>query len=139
MEQNKEKKINLSIVTPERKVVSKNVDFVSLPGELGSFGVLPNHTPFISTLITGIISFVENNAKTKVAFIGQGFAEVTGEKVIVLAEDALLTNEIDISRAQAAKKRAEERLKTQHGKIDISRANASLMRALTRLKAAGKL
>ena len=132
-------RLKLDIVTPEKKVLSKDVDYVSLPGKMGSLGVLPEHTPLLSTLTSGVLSYEDDNNNLNIALTGHGFAEITGDKVIVLIDDALLPEQIDGDRALSAKKRAEERLKTYTQEIDTNRARAALMRAITRLKVINKI
>lgn len=133
--------INLDIVTPERRVFQGQVDMIIAPGSEGFLGILPSHTPLITSLRIGIARIKNNDEQIKVA-IGGGFMEVQPDKIIILANTAELGNEIDISRARAAKERAEERIATfENGGVastefDLLRARTSLQRALTRLKAA---
>ncbi len=133
-------RILLEVVTPERQVLSVEVDEVSAPGALGYFGVLPGHTPFITTLGMGELSYRSGNQWEYLA-ITWGYAEVLPNKVTILTETADMAAEIDIERAERAKRRAEERLRewsTAVADIDFERAAAALERALIRLQVAHK-
>jgi F-type H+-transporting ATPase subunit epsilon len=133
-------RILLEVVTPERQVLSAEVDEVSAPGALGYFGVLPGHTPFITTLGQGELSYRSGN-QWEYLSITWGYAEVLPNKVTVLTETAEMAAEIDIERAERAKRRAEERLRewsTAVADIDFERATAALERALIRLQVAHK-
>jgi F-type H+-transporting ATPase subunit epsilon len=130
----------LDVVTPERQVLSTEVDEVSAPGALGYFGVLPGHTPFITTLGVGELRYRSGN-QWEYLSITWGYAEVLPNKVTVLTETAEMAEEIDIERAERAKRRAEERLRewsTTVADVDFERASAALERALTRLEVARK-
>jgi F-type H+-transporting ATPase subunit epsilon len=133
-------RILLEVVTPERQVLSAEVDEVSAPGALGYFGVLPGHTPFITTLGQGELSYRSGNQWEYLA-ITWGYAEVLPNKVTILTETAEMATEIDIERAERAKRRAEERLRewsSNVADIDFDRATAAFERALTRLQVAHK-
>ncbi|MBO8138128.1 MAG: F0F1 ATP synthase subunit epsilon [Desulfotomaculum sp.] len=132
------KKQRLDIVTPEKVVYSEEVDFVVAPGVMGELGFLPEHTPLVSALKTGVLRVQKDGKELKVAITG-GFVEVKNSRVVVLADTAEREDEIDVERAEAAKKRAEERLAKGGQDIDIARAEAALQRATARLKAAGKM
>ena len=127
-----EGKLLLEIVTPQGLVFSEEVDEVTASGSEGEFGVLPGHVPFVTTLKIGILSAKVGNA-TKYFFVNWGYAEVGAEKVLILADSAELSEEIDLERAKAAMKRAQERLnKAEH--IDFHRAETALERAVTRIQ-----
>lgn len=130
--------LQLDIVTPDQLVLSTNVDYVGAPGLEGEFGVLPGHIPFISALAVGGLHY-NKEGKTRWVFISGGFAEVSDDKVTILAESAEESGNIDASRAEQARKRAEERL-AKKGDPDINaiRAEASLRRALVRLSLSGR-
>jgi F-type H+-transporting ATPase subunit epsilon len=133
-------RILLEVVTPERQVLSTEVDEVSAPGALGYFGVLPGHAPFITTLGQGELGYRSGNRWEYLA-ITWGYAEVLPNKVTVLTETAEMAAEIDIERAERAKRRAEERLRewsTTVAGVDFERASAALERALIRLQVAQK-
>jgi len=127
------KTIHLEIVTPDRKLLSEDVDFVGAPGYNGEFGILPDHAPFLSALGVGSLHY-NQGGKTYWIFISGGFAEVSANKMSVLAEIAERAEEIDIERARKARERAEKRLVEQRAQIDFVRAQAALQRALTRMK-----
>ena len=130
-----EKMLQLEVVTPDKQVVSQAVDYVSAPGVEGEFGVLPNHVNLLSALAIGTLRF-DTGGKSQNVFISGGFAEVSDNTVTVLAEAAELAEEIDQSRAQAAKERAEKRLAEKVENVDTTRAEASLKRAVTRMNIA---
>ncbi|MFV0421501.1 F0F1 ATP synthase subunit epsilon [Oleidesulfovibrio sp.] len=128
-----EKSLQLEIVTPDKVVLSEQVDYVGAPGYEGEFGVLPNHIPFLSALAIGSL-YYKANGKTHYAFVSGGFAEVSDNKVTILAESAERAEDIDIERARKAQERAKERLNVQRDKVDATRAEAALQRALARLR-----
>lgn len=127
-------KVILEIVTPYGQVLSEEVDEVSLAGSEGDFGVLAGHVPFLTTLKIGILSYKKGN-ETLYVFVNSGYVEVTGEKVIVMADSAEKAADIDVERAKASLKRAEERLKKIE-EYDFARATASLERATIRIQLA---
>jgi F-type H+-transporting ATPase subunit epsilon len=131
-----ENKLRLEIVTPYGKVISEDVDEVMTTGSEGDFGVLPGHVNFITTLKICILTY-RKDSDTRYVFINSGYAEVTHDSVIILADSAELSAEIDRERAIIARDRAEERLKQQE-KIDIARATSALERATIRIQLAGK-
>jgi len=123
------------VVTPDKQVVSQAVDYVSAPGVEGEFGVLPNHVSLLSALAIGTLRF-NAGGKSHYVFISGGFAEVSNNTVTVLAEAAELAEDIDQTRAQSARERAEKRLADKAEAVDNVRALASLKRAITRLNIA---
>ncbi|MBT8763283.1 F0F1 ATP synthase subunit epsilon [Desulfohalobiaceae bacterium Ax17] len=125
--------IKLEIVTPDRKLLSEEVEYVGAPGINGEFGVLPNHIPFLSALGIGSL-YYKKNGRNYYVFVAGGFAEVTPTKVSVLAEIAEKAEEIDVERARKARERAEMRLREQKDREAYARAKASLARALHRMK-----
>ena len=127
--------LRLEFVTPERAIAHDDVDEVELPGEEGFFGVLPGHAPLLAALKTGEMWYRKGNA-TIHAFVGGGFAEVTPDRVSILAPVAERAEDIDLARAEAAKRRAEERLAKPMPDIDFERARISLLRAISRLDVA---
>lgn len=129
--------IKLEVVTPEKSVVSEDVQIVMAPGTLGEFGVLIGHTPFMTTLKLGTIRYVDAAGKERMVFISGGFAEALPGKVTVLAESAERSAQIDADRAKSALQRAQDRLaKEDDESIDRARARAAMERALHRLKIA---
>jgi len=131
-----ENKLRLEIVTPHGMVFNDNVEEINASGSEGEFGVLPGHTPFLATLKIGMLTYKRGN-ETGRFFVSWGYAEVGPDKVIILADSAEKYEEIDIERALAAKKRAEDRLK-QAENVDQTRALASLERATTRIQISEK-
>ncbi len=125
--------IQLEIVTPDRKVLSENVDYVGAPGIVGEFGVLPNHIPFLSALGVGNL-YYKLGGKTHYVFIAGGFAEVGPDRVTVLAEVAERAAEIDLERARKARERAEARMQKRADDVNFARAEASLQRAMARMR-----
>ena len=127
-----EGRLLLEIVTPQGLVFSEEVDEVTASGSEGEFGVLPGHVPFVTTLKIGMLT-CKKGTESKFFFVNWGYAEVGAEKVMVLADSAERSEEIDIERAKAAMKRAEERLKKAE-EADFARAESSLERAVTRVQ-----
>jgi F-type H+-transporting ATPase subunit epsilon len=132
--------ITLEVVTPENVVVSEEAQMVVSPGSLGEFGVLIGHTPFLTTLKTGVIRYTAADGTERFVFVSGGFAEALPDKVTVLAESAERRKDIDLERAKAAMQRAEKRLSEDRSKedIDFMRAKLALQRAIIRIKLAGK-
>jgi F-type H+-transporting ATPase subunit epsilon len=133
-------KLTLEIVTPERALVTAQVDEVQLPGAEGYFGVLPGHTPMLATLQVGELWYRVGQEKHYLA-IAFGFVEVLPERVTVLASIAERPEDIDVARAEAAKKRAEERLAapaTAPRELDFERARMAMVKSLIRLQVASR-
>lgn len=131
-------KLELEVVTPDRLVVSETVDIVMANGALGEFGILPNHIPFLTPLQPGELRYRKDNKLEYLAVTG-GFAEVSTNKVTVLAETAEKAREIDIDRAKRARERAEKRLAQARAEdIDYTRAEMALKKALVRLRVVEK-
>ncbi len=133
-----EKMLRLEIVTPERYVVDQDVKIVMAPGTLGEFGILPDHTPFLSSLEVGKVHFRDLRDNEHVVFISGGFSEALPDKVTILAETAEVREKIDIDRARAAYERARERLASSDDTIDKERARYALERAEARIRLATK-
>jgi F-type H+-transporting ATPase subunit epsilon len=130
-------KLTLEIVTPERSLVSEQVDEVQLPGSEGYFGVLPGHTPLLATLQVGELWYRVGQEKHFLA-VAFGFAEVLPDRVTVLAQIAERPEDIDVSRAEAARKRAEERIARPLLDVDFERARIAMMKSLIRLQVAAR-
>src|SRR5512140_1691844 len=124
----------LEIVTPDRAIVREAVDEAEIPGADGYFGVLPGHTPMLATLQVGELWYRKGQDRFYLA-VAFGFAEVLPDRVTVLAQIAERAEEIDVTRAQAAKTRAEQRLTRRVADMDFERARIALMKALARLQA----
>jgi len=130
-------KLTLEIVTPDRALVTEQVDEVELPGADGYFGVLPGHTPLLASLKVGELWYRIGQEKFYLA-VAFGFVEVLPDHVTVLAQIAERAHDIDVARAEAAKKRAEERIARPQADIDFERARVALMKALIRLQVASR-
>jgi F-type H+-transporting ATPase subunit epsilon len=128
----------LEVVTPQRLIVSEDVDELVAPGVEGYFGVWPGHTPFMTTLKIGELSYKRRGEERFLA-VSWGYAEVRPDKAIILVESAERSEEIDLARAEQAKTRAEERLRRWGDETtDFVRAQAALERALTRVSVAAR-
>ena len=130
--------IDLQIVTPERLIVQEQVDEVQIPGSEGYFGVLPGHTPLLASLAVGELWYRKGTEKTYLS-IAFGFAEVLPDRVTILARLAERAEEIDVSRAEAARTRAQERVNQPRSDIDYERARIALTKSLTRLQVATRV
>ena len=128
-------KLNLEIVTAEHLVYSDEVNTIVAPGVVGQLGILPNHAPLMTMLEPGELLIRKNGQETYLAISG-GFLEVLENKVVILADTAERADEIDVTRAEEAKRRAQERLEQRQLGVDLVRAEAALKRSLTRLKVA---
>jgi F-type H+-transporting ATPase subunit epsilon len=128
----------LEVVTPTRLLVSEEVAEVVAPGSEGYFGVLPGHIPFLSALSIGELTYRVGREERHLS-VAWGYVEVRPARVVVLAEAAERASDINVGRAEAARGRAEERLRRWGDEgIDFARAQAALQRALTRLAVAAK-
>lgn len=135
-------KLTLEIVTPDRALLREDVDEVVVPGTQGEFGVLPGHTPLLSTLRIGELWYRQGQEKHYLA-IAFGFVEVLPDRVTVLAQVGERAQEIDVQRAERAKQRAEQRLAQAQPQLtqidfDIERARIALMKSLLRLQVASR-
>ncbi len=133
-----EKKIHIKIITPEKIVYEDDVDYISAEGLKGSFGILPNHIPFMSALSVDTASVKKDGAEKVFSIIG-GVLQFKNNEAIILTEVAECGEDIDKTRAQLAKERAEAILGDAETKRDIKRANAARARAMARLKAVSKM
>jgi F-type H+-transporting ATPase subunit epsilon len=130
--------ISLEILTPEKLMINDNVESVTVPGTKGSFQVLKDHAPLMSTLDIGVITIKKNNEKSYFS-TGGGSIEVLKNKVNILADSLENVEDIDVDRAEKAKERAEERLsKKSDPDFNEERAEAALKRAINRLSAKKK-
>jgi F-type H+-transporting ATPase subunit epsilon len=128
--------LSVEVVTGERIVYSDdNVDMVVAPGSSGSLGILPSHAPLISTLSAGELRVKKGGQEHSMVVFG-GFIEVTPDKVIVLTDAAERLEEIDVQRAEEARRRAEDELSRRGATEDLAAAQASLRRASIRLRTA---
>ncbi len=129
--------LHLQIVSADRLLVNETVDEVQIPGAEGYLGVLPGHTPLLTTLQVGQLWYRRGETKVYLA-IAFGFAEIQPDRVTILAQIAEKAEEIDASRAEAAKRRAEERLGKPTVDMDFERARIALLKALVRLNVASR-
>ena len=128
--------LHLEIVTPERLAYSDDVDMVLVPGSEGELGILPHHTPLVSLLGYGELKIRKDGAEESFAIVG-GFLQVRPDKVVVMAETASLASEIDLEKAQEARKEAERTLEAGFKEgSDLSTARASLQHALLHVRIA---
>ena len=129
----------LDIVTAEQSVFSDDVDMVIAPGVEGQLGILPHHAPLMASLQPGEL-LVRKGDTEEILVISGGFLEVRPDRVIILADAAERAEEIDVARAEEAKRRAEERLKERHAVgVDETKVEAALQRAMARLTIAEKV
>ncbi len=129
--------LQLHIVSADRSLVNEQVDEVEIPGADGYFGVLPGHTPLLAALQVGQLWYRQGQDKHYL-LIAFGFAEVQPDRVTILAQTAEKADEIDVGRAEAAKKRAEERLSRPTMEMDFERARIALLKSLIRLQVASR-
>ena len=128
--------LHLEIVTPERLAYSDDVDMVLVPGSEGELGILPHHTPLVSLLGLGELKIRKGGQEESFAIVG-GFLQVRPDKVVVMAETASLASEIDLEKAQEARKEAERTLEAGFKEgSDLSTARASLQHALLHVRVA---
>ena len=130
-------KLTLEIVTPDRALVTEQVDEVELPGSEGYFGVLPGHTELLASLQVGELWYRIGQDKFYLA-VAFGFVEVLPDHVTVLARIAEKSQDIDVGRAESAKKRAESRVASPSPDMDFERARVALMKSLIRLQVASR-
>jgi F-type H+-transporting ATPase subunit epsilon len=128
--------ILLEIVTPERLAYSDEVDSVQIPGSEGELGILPHHAPLVATLGIGELTIRKGGSEESFAVVG-GFVQVRPDKVVVMAETADMASEIDLERAEQARREAERALESGfHEGADLSAARAALQQALLRIRVA---
>ncbi|WP_035240354.1 F0F1 ATP synthase subunit epsilon [Desulfobacter vibrioformis] len=130
-------KFFLEVVTPQKAIVSEEIQSISAPGSEGEFCALKGHTTFLAALKIGGIRYKDASGKERMLFVSGGFAEVLPDKVTILAESAERRKDINIDRAREAQSRAEKRLSDKAADTDIVRAQAALQRAMFRTKIAG--
>jgi F-type H+-transporting ATPase subunit epsilon len=127
--------IHLEIVTPERRAFEGDVDEVSVPGSEGELGILPHHAPLVSLLGQGILRYRQGDKSEEFAIFG-GFLQVRPDRVVVMAETADLGSEIDVERAERARREAERQLQGEDDAADLVAGRLALQRALIRLRVA---
>jgi len=130
--------IQLEVVTPERMLLSEPVDMVTVPGYGGELGILPGHTPLISRLQTGVLSYVQDG-RTQQLHVSGGFVEVNNDRVSVLADLAERPEEIDAAKARQDRERLEKALSTFTGsEEEMEKERVNLERSMVRLQLAGR-
>ena len=131
-------KIQLEVVTPERRLLAEPVDMVTVPGLGGELGILPGHTPLISQLQTGVLTYVQDGKSFQLHVSG-GFVEVREDHVSVLAEVAERPDEIDVTRARASREKFEKQLNAWSGsEEDFEEVKTELDRSIVRMQLAGR-
>jgi F-type H+-transporting ATPase subunit epsilon len=128
--------LHLEVVTPERRVLEESVDMVTVPGFGGELGILPGHTPLISRLQTGVLSYVQGG-RTEQLHVSGGFVEVNDDRVAILADLAERPEEIDVARARQDRDRLEKTLNSWTGtQEEFEKEQVNLERSLVRLQLA---
>jgi len=130
--------IDLQIVTPDRLIVQEQVDEVEIPGSEGYFGVLPGHTPLLASLAVGELWYRKGQEKFYLS-LAFGFAEVLPDRVTILARLAERAEDIDVERAELARRRAEERLSQSTSDFDYERARIALTKSIMRLQVSARV
>jgi F-type H+-transporting ATPase subunit epsilon len=130
--------LDLQIVTPDRLLVREQVDEVQIPGSEGYLGILPGHTPLLTSLAVGEMWYRKGQEKTYLSIAG-GFVEVLPDRVTMLATLAERPAEIDVARAEAAKQRAEQRLTQARMEVDYERARLALQKSIIRLQVSSRV
>ena len=125
--------LKLEIVTPEAKTYSEDVEMVTLPGAEGEMGIYPNHVPLMSQLVAGEV-VVRKDGQNYFLAIGEGFVQITGERVAVMTDMALKAENIDEAKAEEAKRRAESRLAEKLDDEEAATVSAALAHSLAQLK-----
>jgi F-type H+-transporting ATPase subunit epsilon len=124
--------LKLEIVTPEARIYSEDVDMVTLPGVEGEMGIFPMHIPLMTQVVHGEI-IARKGGQEQCLAVGEGFVEITGERVAILTDMAIRADDIDEARAEDARKRAEARLGEKIGEEEMASVQAALMHSLTQL------
>ena len=125
-------RLKVEVVTPQGVVFSDDVEMVTLPGVEGEMGVLPGHVPLVTRLIPGEIA-IEAGSGPRFLAVGEGLVEITGLRVSILTDMAIAADQIDEAAAEAARQRAQARLRDSISDEEVATVNASLARALTQL------
>ena len=125
--------LKLEIVTPEAQAYSDNVEMVTLPGAEGEMGIYPQHVPLLTQIVPGELT-IRKDGKDHFLAIGEGFVEITGERVAIMADMAVRAENIDEAKAEEARKRAEARLAEHLNDEEAAMVNAALAHSLAQLK-----
>ena len=131
------KLFGVKVICPERMFFEGEAEMLEMRTTEGEIGVFADHIPLTAVIAPGVLR-IKNADGTKEAALNEGFVEILGDKVIILAESCEWPEEIDVNRAQEAKARAERRLKGEEGEVDVTRAEIALRKALVRIDLAGK-
>lgn len=131
------KLFKLQVISPDRIFFDGDADMIEVKTTEGDLGILKHHIPLTAILAPGVLR-IKKDAEEKEAALHDGFIEILGEKIIILAESCEWPEEIDINRAKEARIRAERRLKDSAGEINVARAEMALRRSLTRIELAQK-
>ena len=125
--------LKLEIVTPEAVTYSEDVDMVTLPGVEGEMGIFPMHVPLMTQIVPGEIA-VRKGGHDYFLAVGEGFVQITPDRVAVLTEMAIKATDVDEAKAEEARRRAEERLQQQLSGEELASVSASLAHSLAQLK-----
>ena len=125
--------LKLEIVTPEAITYSEDVDMVTLPGVEGEMGIFPMHVPLMTQIVPGEVS-VRKNGQDYFLAVGEGFVEITGTRVAILTDMAIKAGDIDETKAEEARKRAEERMNEKLSDEELANVSAALAHSLAQLK-----
>ena len=125
--------LRLEIVTPEAKTYSEDVEMVTLPGSEGEMGIYPNHVPLMTQIVPGEVYARKNNQNYFLA-VGEGFAEITGDRVAIMTDIAIKAENIDEAKAEEARRRAEARLAEKLDDEEAATVSAALAHSLAQLK-----
>ena len=125
--------LKLEIVTPEGVTYSEDVEMVTLPGSEGELGIYPNHVPLMTQVASGEVA-ARRNGRDEFLAVGEGFVEITGERVAILTDMAIKAENIDETKAEEARRRAEARLSEKLGDEEAAMVNAALAHSLAQLK-----
>lgn len=128
-------KLQLEIITPQRVVLSEEVDSVTIPAMEGEVTILPEHIPLFTRVIPGEIMYKEGKSEHFMA-VQEGFLEVASDKVNIITNYAVRSEEIEVAKVEAAKKRAEQQLQEKKGEVDFAVAEAELRKSILELKVA---
>ncbi len=130
------REFSLSVVAPDKSVVEEQVTSVIAPGTEGYFGVLAGHTPLIAALKPGMIEYLALDGNRHYVYVGGGFAEVNGDRVTILADEASRANEIDVSEAERRLEEARRALRGEPSSVSGENAVAEIEKAMSRIRAA---
>jgi F-type H+-transporting ATPase subunit epsilon len=125
--------LKLEIVTPDARIYSEDVDMVTLPGVEGEMGIYPMHVPLMTQIVSGELS-VRKDGRDIFLAVGEGFAEITGERVAILTEMAIKAENIDEAKVEEARRKAEARMAEKLGEEEMAMVNAAIAQATAQLK-----